>query len=875
VEERRHVVEWLKASDDDKLDVRVDLRRNLGLRQAHTGEWLYENPKFKDWIDADSEATTLWYHSGPGSGKTIISSYLIKHLQDQGFKVAYFFYSFYDPTGRKFITAIRSLALQIMTQMNTIPDQVMKLYEADVANHVFALRDHQTAIMVLQAFLNLPSRIYIVLDGLDECYDGLLMRSSLSRLASTHTYGVVKWFFTSRNEKEIQIMAHQLGSAEIEPSEAVVITDIKRYLEDRTTRDDYPLCCLESWADASGGNFLWISLMLNILVGMDLTCDEEIEEELKRFPTGLTGCYLRSLEQLSLRSKQHQALARRIFTMLVVAEQPLHLSELSNALGIREGADYYSAGRVPKLPLIEELCSHLVIFDRASKGNQGDPLLKLAHKSVQDFFIQNPDSLEMPIPDGLRQFFVNQKLANLEMGKACLTYLNYKRYLKPLDDIKILYEDGHAFLRYAATFWFWHLMRTSHSNELFSSVEQFIQSPAFWTCLIVQCNIAPHLFAQLIEMHSGHYRLDAGRLGDYKTSNDQRLNFAFPLPEWLDTYSPSGPLIVQEFLCFIKEWHFLLTSYPQALGQCIRDFSGNTYPCRNPSQSEGIRVLRLHPSGSTSTPSKSLLQTLRVKGGTIQATVIQQEVGSQRKLIVRQLCVNDSRIASPKISEEAIYEQIVTTNSSTYHIHTSADTTSRNISAWVLELGDLKMIRDNGLQMNTFMAPEAIEKLKSSQVYDTQTPWAIELRPPTNDDSTIFGLYCFKTSQFKQDENDSGYGPSSGSESDDESDDELNDGLGDEYPGTTYYCLVLVSHDYSPLWFSWQNSTQTESQVVFAAHPTEPIAIWSHITCEFRLADLRTGRIKCGILPEPVDIQLCSASATRKGKFTTVLCVLC
>lgn len=274
-----------------------------------------------------------------------------------------------------------------MTLTDTVPDQVVKLYETDVAHHLFALKDHQTATMVLQAFLKkLPShlpRLHIVLDGLDECHDGDQMRSSLSRLISTDTYGLIKWFFTSRPESEIQKMAYQVKAEEIVPSAAVLINDITRYLQDRTTRDDYPMCCVESWAAASEGNFLWMSLMLKILVGMDLTCDEEIDEELNKFPSGLAGCYLRSIQQLSLRSKPHQELARRIFAILVVAEQPLHLSELSNYLGIREGAEDFSAKRIPKLALIEDLCSHLVVFDRVSKGNDKDPLLKLAHKSVQ------------------------------------------------------------------------------------------------------------------------------------------------------------------------------------------------------------------------------------------------------------------------------------------------------------------------------------------------------------------------------------------------------------------------------------------------------------------------------------------------------------
>jgi hypothetical protein len=863
-EERKHVVEWLKAGEDDTtFDVRVDLRKHMEFHHANTGEWLYENPTFKKWLDEDSN-TTLWYHASPGSGKTVLASTLISHLQAQGFKVAYFFYSFNDPTRRKSITAIRSLALQILTQTAQIPDQVMKLYEADVANHVFTLRDPQTAVSVLQAFLKLTDRIYIILDGLDECHDGPLVRSSLCRLISTHTYGIVKWFLTSRDENEIRIMAHQLDAAEIKPSPGVVISDIKKYLEENTTRDDLPKCCVESWADASEGNFLWINLMLNIMVGMDLTCEEEIDEELEKFPVGLTGCYLRSLEQLLLRSKQQQELARRIFTLLVVAEQPLHLSELSNGLGVREGAENHSAKRVPKLALIEDLCSHLVIFDRTSRGNEKDPLLKLAHKSVQDFFNLNPDSLDIPIPVGLRQFFVDQEAANLEVGRACLTYLNYTRYLKPMDDLKILDEGDHAFLRYAATFWFWHLMRTHHSHDLFTSVEQLIRSPNFWTCLIVQCKAAPHLFAQLVEVHGGQYRLGAGRVLGQDTPSEQRLNFAFPLPEWLDEYEPSGPIIVQEFFRFIKEWHSVLTSTPLALSQCLRDFTGSTYPCRNPSQSKDIRVLGLLQSDAMQDSSKAFLRSLRVEGDNLHATLTEHEHCSQSNLKIRQVCVDNAFVISGGISRKTIREQIFTANSSPCDVRIHIEDSNGKLTIWTLELSGLNLTLDNGSQTTTFEATGEIQKLNLSSQYDPTVLWVMASRSPVRSSSMVLGFHCLKTPHGKQNEDDSGYGTSGpNSESEDGSDDESDE----KDLALNHHGLVLASGVFSPIWFQWQSDARIEVQVEFATHPTEPIAVWSHSAFELQIADLRTGNVRSVILPEPVDIQIRSASALRKGKF--------
>jgi hypothetical protein len=240
----------------------------------------------------------------------VLSSVLIKILQEQRLNTVYFFFSFNDPRRGKLINALRSLSLQLLTQAETIPDQVTKLYESDMAHNVSALQDHQTAILVLQAFLKQSSRVHIILDGLDECYDNSKITSTFVNLISTATYGISKWFFTSRDEQQIQSIAQQVGATEVVPSVRTVMSDIRIYVEDRIAGEELPKGCIDCWTAASQGNFLWINLMLKTLMGMDLTCDEDIEEELENFPKGLSGCYVRTLQQLSMRPQKHQELAR-------------------------------------------------------------------------------------------------------------------------------------------------------------------------------------------------------------------------------------------------------------------------------------------------------------------------------------------------------------------------------------------------------------------------------------------------------------------------------------------------------------------------------------------------------------------------------------
>jgi hypothetical protein len=554
---------------------------------------------------------------------------------------------------------------------------------------------------------------------------------------------------------------------------------------------------------------------------------------------------------------------------LVVAEQPLHLSELSNALGIRENSEDYSPKRIPRRDLIESLCSHLVIFDRTIRGRENDPLLKFTHKSVKDFLLHDPH--EFDVTKSLYPFFVSPEAGNLEVGRACVRYLSYDRYQNPQDHLCVFFDndpDGeHAFLKYAATFWFWHLINASHSRSLFDFVEQFIQSPAFWTCIAVQCKIAPHLFAPLMEVQRGHFHLGEGYSGGRQ--NDENVKFAFPLPDWLEEYIPSGLVIVQEFLVFIKEWNPVLTSFPQGINQCLTEVSGcGTYPCRNPFNCEGIRVIDLLPiEVLPSNSSKFSLLNLEVEKDGLSALILEQQEASLDQLTI----VICTKLASEKQStKEVARKQIHGFESNICDLQICFDVGTEKLSIWSLDLISLCLIQYLDSSQKVFTPKGAIESIKAASNNHSLTSWAIGLKRTTcTSYGNVFSYHCIRRPRAVREESDSGYGTSivdSSSEPDSDSDGDFEDKSQNKNLLVNYHCLVLTCQEGAPIWFSWQASAGLELQVIHADHPTEPVAVWSHTWHEIRTADLHSGRIDCGILPEPVDIQLQSAAAVRKGK---------
>ena len=95
---------------------------------------------------------------------------------------------------------LRSIALQLLALESKNLEAVLPLYKAELDNYSSILHDPETAVKLVEALLLKQDRVHIVVDGLDECdeSDRDWLFRTFSDLTSCKTYGIVKWFFTSR-----------------------------------------------------------------------------------------------------------------------------------------------------------------------------------------------------------------------------------------------------------------------------------------------------------------------------------------------------------------------------------------------------------------------------------------------------------------------------------------------------------------------------------------------------------------------------------------------------------------------------------------------------------------------------------------------------
>ena len=571
--------------------------------------------------------------------------------------------------------------------------------------------------------------------------------------------------------------------------------------------------------------------------------------------------------------------------MLVMARQPLRLSELVNALAVRKGALDHSDGRVPKARLkngsssvdkrksIEELCDKFVIFDDDSTESGSDPLLKFFHKSVYEFFTQDPDTLD--VSSALKKYFVREKEANREMGEMCVTYLSYARYSQPLDFEEVLGEEAatkHSFLKYAATFWFWHLHLGDHSQELYDRVCEFVQSPNFWNCVAVQSRIGPYLFSVFTCEGDSCYSMGVSEQAE---SNQESKNYADPLPHWLDEYGPLGKLIVKGFQSFIKEWSPVLTAHPDAIDQCMMQRNSmESFLARD--NLEAKRVQRF--------TSQDLFRL----SGLEQTTSVERSrsndiIRKKVKDAVEQLGYQNLEVANTMRSQDATRYSGGEPDSSVALLPWNIEG-ENGTHNWTLDLQRLSLKHKHNQANSDFEAPKQISQLAVSSSQTNEKRWTVistqvHKHPVVGEVISHHCLLALREKKIFNDRNsDSGYGSGDSDDSSDEDSDSDSNSETDESGSepeeedeempedSVPHCLILLPKEAKPIWSFSSLSTGKRRDYTPCFHPSQPIAVWSQSAHELKIANLNTGSVATEVLPEPADAQLSSAAVVCKGK---------
>jgi ankyrin repeat protein len=165
-------------------------------------------------------------------------------------------------------------------------------------------------------------------------------------------------------------------------------------------------------------------------------------------PSQLFDVYETVMETISQSSDDSKLLALTILSWLFYAKRPLQITELREAIAVRDG-DVDIEEEDMMLPEdIVEVCGSFVALDR------GSGVVGFSHQTVQEF---------------LRTRYLLQLLPEQDMAKTCLTYLLFDEFENGPSSTESSFQERfrqRPFGRYAARFWGVHIKQADVEMDI-------------------------------------------------------------------------------------------------------------------------------------------------------------------------------------------------------------------------------------------------------------------------------------------------------------------------------------------------------------------------------------------------------------------------
>ncbi|SCO18809.1 related to nucleoside phosphorylase [Fusarium fujikuroi] len=446
----------------------------LNRRQPETGNWLLQSDEFLDWLSTSNK--TLFCPGIPGAGKTILTSIVVNTLNskfgnDPEIGIAYIYCNFRRQHEQKIDDLLASVLKQLTQCRSSLPESVKTLYDRHKTKRTRPSLDE--ILGLLQSVSAIHSRVFIIVDALDECLaiNGC-RRRFLSELFNLQTRHGINIFATSRFIPEIVDRFETKLSIEIRASP----DDVARYLEghmgqlpsfvrhDRQLQEEITTTISE----AVDGMFLLAQLYLGFL-GDKLTVND-IRSAMETFQKQSQGsdndkkdqvlahAYEQAMERINGQRPGEKELAMQVLSWITCAKRQLTTSELRYALATKTGKSELDRGDLTHVGDMVSVCAGLVTVD------EGSDIIRLVHYTTQEYLKRTRDG-----------WFRDPESV---IATACVTHLSFNLFETGFCKTDHKFEErlrSNPFYNYAAHNWGHHALEDLTSNTV---VINFLRSKA-------------------------------------------------------------------------------------------------------------------------------------------------------------------------------------------------------------------------------------------------------------------------------------------------------------------------------------------------------------------------------------------------------------
>ncbi|KFX97254.1 hypothetical protein O988_04949 [Pseudogymnoascus sp. VKM F-3808] len=419
-ERYRVAMDWLSSTD---FPAQSDI---ISKRQEGTGRWFVESPEFTNFLHGEKQ--TLFCPGIPGAGKTMISAIAIDHIwksfQGDNVGVAYIYNNYNrqeDQTATKLVAAILKQLAQGRPLYGETVTALHKLHAVTKTSP--SLREICTS---LNAVINNYSKVYIVIDALDEYTDkDPIRRELIELLRAVQTSTNMSLMVTSRFGSGTEELFLESLELEIQANEV----DVKQYVTSRLGR--FAKCVRndkELQAEIQDGIVRAVDRMSGL-------------KNLPRGSTAVNETYDKAIKRIERQSPARSKRAKTVLSWIIYAERQLTITELCHGLAVETGDSELNKDNIPDIDELTSVCAGLVAVDRGSN------VIRLVHYTTQEYF------------EGIRETW-NPK-AQEEIASTCLTYLSFETFntghCTTTADFKRRITQN-PFLEYAANYWGKHAL---------------------------------------------------------------------------------------------------------------------------------------------------------------------------------------------------------------------------------------------------------------------------------------------------------------------------------------------------------------------------------------------------------------------------------
>ncbi|KAL8787665.1 MAG: hypothetical protein Q9213_002096 [Squamulea squamosa] len=407
-----------------------------------TCQWITRRRDLRAWIDGLGNpqiSNVFWLIGLPATGKTILSSVVVDHLQ------------FLAVVNTEFRARLSTLHEETGVSFNSQSQVFKVIWEKIFEGIVFKMRFEQP--------------LYWVLDAVDEADQHSLLVNHLTKMQPITPIGV---FFASRPVKIPPLPYRSAPAITLFLSEHDTYDDIHTYVQ-RSVESFLPdnkqiqTDVTQQILDKASGSFLWVHLALETLE-RNWHTEEDICRVLTELPTGMEKLYQRMLAKVQGQSPRLRAMAEKILTWVGCAWRPLGISELAIALQPE------FTGFIRLEETVVDICGHFVSVHNSR--------VSIIHMTARDFLLKKGNE---------HSPFIDVREAHTHIAERCLRHLSsddwrrvFRHLQHPSDVLKndkkqnrlLLAEQGHPFLGYATCYWGYHVSKAHLSSQILGETLQ-------------------------------------------------------------------------------------------------------------------------------------------------------------------------------------------------------------------------------------------------------------------------------------------------------------------------------------------------------------------------------------------------------------------